>query len=363
MKTRERHGVEGCFERVLPRVAQRLRARPVKTAARVAALWVALAVTASVRVASAQAGDVAAQSDEDAAIRQGVALRREGRDSDAVVVFQRAYDRWRSPRAAAQLGLCEQALGRWVLAERHVREALASASDPWVQRTRETLESALRVAEQHLATIEILGGNDGSELFIDGERVGQLPATRSLRVVIGALRLEARGTGIATIVRTIELAAGGVERVSLPVQTVSSATATTSTSTTGERPQGPAAVIVGPRVPRALVVHPLVWAGSATVVAGAIATVVAFAVGSSIEGAYHRDCVQIASAPLSCDERFIREQGTLDALGATTGVGWGLVGLGAAVAGVGVGSMFIGRREEAPRVVFTGRGVTVSARF
>ncbi len=355
MKTRERHGVEGCSARVPP------HARPVKTAARVAALGVALAVTASVRVASAQAGDVAAQSDEDAAIRQGVALRREGRDSDAVVVFQRAYDRWRSPRAAAQLGLCEQALGRWVLAERHVREALASASDPWVQRTRETLESALRVAEQHLATIEILGGNDGSELFIDGERVGQLPATRSLRVVIGALRLEARGTGIATIVRTVELAAGGVERVSLPVQTVSSATATTST--TGERRPRPATVIVGPRVPRALVVHPLVWAGSATVVAGAIATVVAFAVGSSIEGAYHRDCVQIASAPLSCDERFIREQGTLDALSATTGVGWGLVGLGAAVAGVGVGLMFVGRREEAPRVVFTGRGVTVSARF
>jgi hypothetical protein len=325
----------------------------------VCSLAVALLATAFARDAGAQAVEAAEPSDEDTAIRQGVALRREGRDSDAVLVFQRAYDRWRTPRAAAQLGLCEQALGRWVLAERHVREALATASDPWVQRTRETLESAMRVAEQHLATIEILGGNDGAELFIDGERVGQLPATRSLRVVIGALRLEARRTGIATIVRTVELVAGGVERVSLPVQTVSNATATTVI----ERAQVPAAVLVGPRVPRALAVHPLLWAGSASVVAGALTTVVAYAVGSSIEGAYNRDCVQIASAPLSCDERFIREQGTLDALGATTGVGWGLVGVGAAAAGVGVGVMFVGRREEAPRVVFTGRGVVVGARF
>lgn len=331
---------------------------------------VACASLVSVRDARAQsAGAAAGSTEEEEDIRQGVAMRRAGRDVDAAPFFQRAYDRARSPRAAAQLGLCEQALGRWVLAERHVREALASASDPWVARTRATLESAVSVAEQHLGTIELVGGTDGAEVFFDGELVGSLPTARSLRWVTGTIRVELRLRGAPSIVRTVELGAGAIERVALPAQSASTGAATgpandTHTNSSGTAAQG---LVRDPRraVAPPLRVHALVWGGAAGVGAGAIVTVIGFVVGNGIEAAYNSECVQSASAPESCVARFGSDQSALQSMTAVTATGWALIGAGAVASGVGIALTFTGRREEpaSVRAVVLGDRVAVVGRF
>src|SRR4051812_16131890 len=68
----------------------------------------------------------------EAAIRRGVDLRRQGQDDQALQEFKKAYELSPSPRAIAQIGLAEQALGRWVDAETHLEAALGSKTDAWI---------------------------------------------------------------------------------------------------------------------------------------------------------------------------------------------------------------------------------------
>jgi Flp pilus assembly protein TadD len=73
---------------------------------------------------------VAAQGED--LIAHGIELRNTQRDHEALTVFQRATAEQRTPRAVAQLGLCEHALGMWVEAESHLQEALRATQDPWI---------------------------------------------------------------------------------------------------------------------------------------------------------------------------------------------------------------------------------------
>jgi len=70
-----------------------------------AAVFVGLVLTARPAVA---AGDEAERLTVKA-----LDLRKIGDDQGALPLLERAHELSRSPRSAAQLGLCEQALGRW----------------------------------------------------------------------------------------------------------------------------------------------------------------------------------------------------------------------------------------------------------
>src|SRR5262245_14916190 len=91
----------------------------------------------SLLVAAAQVAfvsPIAAQDAGDDSIARGVALRRQGRNAEALAEFQKAYARDPSPRALAQIALAQQALGNWVVAETGLVDALAARNDPWIQR-------------------------------------------------------------------------------------------------------------------------------------------------------------------------------------------------------------------------------------
>src|SRR5689334_14201627 len=60
----------------------------------------------------------------DRLLKRGVELRKAGKDDEALEAFRAAYTSRPSPRAQAQIGLAEQALGRWGDAERDLSEAL-----------------------------------------------------------------------------------------------------------------------------------------------------------------------------------------------------------------------------------------------
>jgi hypothetical protein len=92
----------------------------------------------------------AAGGDEDAQIRRGLELRRAGHDEAAQLELQQTYDQDPSPRAAAQLGFVEQALGQWARAKEHVDEALQTPDDPWIRRNRPIIEGARDTIAAHL---------------------------------------------------------------------------------------------------------------------------------------------------------------------------------------------------------------------
>lgn len=146
--------------------------------------------------------------DADALLRQGVELRKEGKDREAFELFQRAVSIQKTPRALGQLGLCEQALGLWPNAESHLKEALAAAGDPWTKKNRSTLEESVRAIDAHLGSLEIWGDPADAEVLFNGRPVGALPATGPVRVEIGQVNVTVRAKGYADTTRTVDIKAG-----------------------------------------------------------------------------------------------------------------------------------------------------------
>jgi len=151
-----------------------------------------------------------ATAEADALILQGLQLREQGKDFDALGLFERAHALAPSPRALAQRALAEQALGRWVLAELHLREALATTGDPWIAQHRTALDGALAVIGEHLGHLQVNGGVAGAELRLDGRLVGRLPLSAPMRVVVGRPLLEVTLAGHYPVRREITIKAGSL---------------------------------------------------------------------------------------------------------------------------------------------------------
>jgi hypothetical protein len=108
-------------------------------------LLVAVAIMLVPSVALAQTVD------EETLLHQAYELRLAGHDEAALPLLERVYADDHSARVSAQLGLCEQALGHWMAADQHIRDALAVPTDPWVARHLDGLRSAHDIVVQHLA--------------------------------------------------------------------------------------------------------------------------------------------------------------------------------------------------------------------
>jgi hypothetical protein len=149
----------------------------------------------------------------DAIIEHGIQLREQGHDDQALIEFRRAYAVSPSPRARAQMGLAEQALGQWVLAEKHLREALEAEADPWISGRRVILMNAASAVAHHLGSLAVTGMARGSaRVFLDGVDVGPLPLVTPVRVETGSRLLEVRAQGFYPVIRTIEVTSGSTAR-------------------------------------------------------------------------------------------------------------------------------------------------------
>jgi hypothetical protein len=155
----------------------------------------------------------AADSDEaEKHYRNGLALRAQRQDDQALQAFRSSYALSKAPRALAQIAFAEQALGRWVDAEVHLTEAMGAAADPWIIKNRPTLDSSLGYIQDRLATVELAGGVGGAEVRVNGKLAGAMPLSRPIRVVAGTIALDVRAPGYFPMVRTLNVPARGLAR-------------------------------------------------------------------------------------------------------------------------------------------------------
>jgi PEGA domain len=154
----------------------------------------------------------AVAEDADGLIKQGVELRRAGNDEAALEQFRRAYDLTPTPRALAQMGLAEQALGRWADAEAHVTRALGSTHDPWIAKYEATLERSRAAIAQHLGSLVVVGGPAGADVRVDGRSVGALPLAAPLRLEIGHVVVDVSASGHVPVTRDVSIVAGQITR-------------------------------------------------------------------------------------------------------------------------------------------------------
>jgi hypothetical protein len=188
-------------------------------------------------------GSAWAADAEDALVHRGIELRKQGDDRAALDELQRAYAVKRSPRAAAQLGFAEQALGLWPQAEAHVREALAANGDPWVRKNRSTVDAALETIRAHVGHVQIDGGVPGAQVVINGRTIGLLPLRDAVPVSAGPVDIEVRAVGYAPALKTVNVAAGELTRVPFTLQQMARAPAEPPPFQPGSPP--PPSVAVG----------------------------------------------------------------------------------------------------------------------
>jgi hypothetical protein len=137
-------------------------------------------------------------------LRQGVQLRREHKDQEALAAFERANAMVASPVARGQMALAQQSLGDWLAAETNLRAALEAPADPWIVRNRAALDEALVEIEAHLAWLEVDVNVAEADVALDGRPI---PGKKG-RIVAGRGVLEVRAPGYAPDIRAIDIRPG-----------------------------------------------------------------------------------------------------------------------------------------------------------
>lgn len=149
----------------------------------------------------------AGESEDEALIHQGIEMRRARRDSEAIALFQRAYEVRATARARAQLALAEQSLGRWIAAEADLRAALETG-DAWVLRNRETLQSALDFVSAHLGWLTVSSNVQGARVAVNEEEIGAVPMKSPVRVVAGSAAVHVEADGYLPTDRLVQVEPG-----------------------------------------------------------------------------------------------------------------------------------------------------------
>jgi hypothetical protein len=193
-------------------------------------LSISLLIGALARPGLAQAD----HEDPEVLIRDGNALRSRGQTARALGLFRRAYDIAPTPRAAAQLGLCEFALKSYLEAMSHLSEALAT-HDRWIEENRQQLETIASQLRTHLAQIQLSGTPDGAAIAIDGKLVGTLPAATAWALP-GHVSIVVRAPGYSGETLAFDVAGGERRELHLDLKPDPSSTAAPNASEPARQP-------------------------------------------------------------------------------------------------------------------------------
>lgn len=149
-------------------------------------------------------------------IDEGVRLRVQGRQAEALRLFQQAHALSPSARTLAQIGLAEGSLHLWLDAETHLAAAVTSHDTPWIEsrRNREALEQALSSVRRHIGTATV-HGPIGAEVTLNGKAVGRIPLTEPLRLAEGPARFEGASSGYHSAAIEVTIVGGTESNVVL----------------------------------------------------------------------------------------------------------------------------------------------------
>jgi hypothetical protein len=156
----------------------------------------------------------AATADPEALIRTGVELRKQGADDRAEVYFRQAYEIAPTPRSAAQLGLVELALDRFLAAETYLSEALRS-HDVWIETNRPTLVQSRDMARSHLARVRVADAPADTTVTLPNGESRKLAGDGVVWVAPGPVSFRIQAEGAQEITYSRNLAPGETDNVAM----------------------------------------------------------------------------------------------------------------------------------------------------
>lgn len=249
-------------------------------------LWWAVFLAGGVGSVALGVGQACAATTPEALIKEGLELRRAGRDSDALAKFEAAYNQSKTPRAAAQWGLCLQAVSRWSEADPLLAEALSATQDPWVKKNRQVIKDSQEAVKAHVGRIEVLGDPVGAVVTVAGRTVGNLPLPGAVTVNEGSVDVEVTANGYKRAVRTLTVGGASYQRVVMRLEPVGvEPTASSSALSASSEPSKTGALNISATPatsdePRPITKNPWFWAGAGVVVIGVIAAAVVLSSGT-----------------------------------------------------------------------------------
>jgi hypothetical protein len=187
------------------RIVSKSRVRQISSVA-AAAVATCLASVLGLGAAPARAATEAEQAE--ALIREGVKLRARDSAALALPLFEQAYQISRSPRTAAQLGLCELELGYWVAADRYLTEALAAPEHPWVARNKAALKKPLETARANIGELALVLSPANAEVLLNRKPLERALVGAPIRLDKGLVDLEVRAPGYEPARETVIISGG-----------------------------------------------------------------------------------------------------------------------------------------------------------
>lgn len=261
-------------------------------------------------------------------ISQGIALREQGKDDQALELFRKAEAKSKTPRATAQVALAEQALGMWVLAETHLSAALESKDDAWIGKNRAALEGALAIIQKHVGSLEIRANVDRAEVFVDGALVGTIPRATPLRVETGTRQVELRAAGRYPVSRAVSVSVDAMARETFSLAVLPKETPREAPKETPGTPRDKDPTKSEPEptnVPRTVG-----WVMVGTGAAGAVFGGVSFLIREVQTGRYNdrQDCpgVNKPNQPAVCQE-ILDAETSWRTVGVASFIGAGVIGV------------------------------------
>jgi hypothetical protein len=181
--------------------------------------------------------------------KQGLELRRQRRDAEALDAFRRAYAIKATPRTLAQIALAEQALGKWVDAEADLDAALRSTDDAWIAPHRDTLLGGLATIRSHLGWLEVTADAPAARVWVNGAELGELPLAKPVRVEAGSVVVEVRAAGFVPARRVPFVEPGGSAREAVHLVPLAPEPPAVSREATEPPASGPQGTTEPPRAP------------------------------------------------------------------------------------------------------------------
>ena len=144
----------------------------------------------------------------EALIREGVKLRASDNAVRALPLFEQAYQLSRTPRTAAQLGLCELELGYFVATERYLTEALAAPDHPWVSKNKASLKKALDKARANIGELSLIVAPPTAEVYLNHKPVDKALLAAPIRLDKGPVDIDVRASGYESARDTVIMVGG-----------------------------------------------------------------------------------------------------------------------------------------------------------
>jgi hypothetical protein len=152
----------------------------------------------------------------EALLKRGIALRKEGKDEEALTVFLDAESQApKSVRVLLHVATAAQAASKWLMADEYLKKAMSHGEDPYYLKYKDEIEEVRLATAQRVGHFRAIGEPDGAEVVLNGQVIGTLPMETPKTLEAGTYIMEVSKPGYFRLRRPISIGGGVLTRESV----------------------------------------------------------------------------------------------------------------------------------------------------